>query len=259
MGDAFIVRKSGSKKGGGLLLKVIAASSAAALPESAAENTLAVITGTDITSWAFCSVRQEAYNVEGFVWFYTKEAEEYTSVNILPENEVRLNINACMQYHNGVWTVKPSWIYTGGAWIRNATVLYCKGDKETPLTGGIRLFAATHGKYTDNADSVTLSYSNTTPNRNSSMTIKTAFDLSAYSAICVDADVTAVGSTSYGFYVGVIADLADTTFEAMENPYRTTEKGRKTHRLTVPAGLSAVYVMVAAAVATATVYKIWLE
>lgn len=122
--------------GGGndLNVKVIAVASESALPTTAAENTIAVITTTGITSYVFASTAPTS-PVEGMVWFATGTASA-VGFNAVKRNGLWVYPTGCQQYVSGAWVPKVAKIYQNGAWRVWSRHLYNAGDECVDETGG---------------------------------------------------------------------------------------------------------------------------
>lgn len=128
--------------GGGsdLNFKVIAVASGSALPSGAAENTIAVITTTAITSYVFASSAPTS-PAEGMVWFATGTASN-VGFNAIKRNGLWVYPTGCQQYVSGTWVSKTAKTYQDGAWVDWWDGYYYKdGDQETTITGGWNKFA----------------------------------------------------------------------------------------------------------------------
>ena len=122
--------------GGGsdLNFKVISVASESALPSSAAENTIAVITTTAITSYVFSSTAPTS-PTEGMVWFATGTASG-VGINAIKRNGLWVYPAGCQQYVSGTWVSKTAKTYTSGAWAGMEIYLYNAGDQCVGITGG---------------------------------------------------------------------------------------------------------------------------
>ena len=128
--------------GGGsdLNFKVISVASESALPTSAAENTIAVITTTPITSYVFASAAPTS-PTEGMVWFATGLASS-VGFNAIKKNGLWVYPEGCQQYISGAWTVKKAKTWHN-AWQSWEEYLYNHGDQCSELTGGWVSFSKT--------------------------------------------------------------------------------------------------------------------
>lgn len=119
--------------GGGIALKIIRAASVLTLPATAAANTIAVITETEITGWVF-SVSAPETPAEGMVWFATGTRSP-VAVNVLKKNGIWIYPASCQQYISGSWVSKTAKTYKGGAWVDFNLYLYDRGQDYPDLTG----------------------------------------------------------------------------------------------------------------------------
>ena len=95
--------------------KVVAYENELLLPETAKENTIAVITDTPITSYAFAA--SEPTNVmEGMVWIATLMSSA-APIDVLSKNSLVIYPGQCYQYINGAWVAKIGYTYQNGTWI----------------------------------------------------------------------------------------------------------------------------------------------
>lgn len=129
MGEAFITRR-GSGGSGVLNFAVKAYASVEDLPETAADNTIALITDVEISSWCF-SNDEPAGGVDGSVWIATGEG------SICPFNAMKKS-GTCLaiypvstkQYISGVWVNTEAFFYNG-EWTQFSYLvvyLYNNGD-----------------------------------------------------------------------------------------------------------------------------------
>ena len=122
--------------GGGLNFKVEAYASEDSLPETAKENTIAVITETPITAYTF-SATKPAEPLEGMVLITTGKAS-FAEFNALKKNSIQVYPLSTKQYINGAWEKKPASLYQKGAWVKldHKLYLYKNGDSCANITGG---------------------------------------------------------------------------------------------------------------------------
>lgn len=129
-----IGRTNAGGGGSSLNFKVIAVASESALPSTAAENTIAVITTTPITSYVFSSTVPTS-PMEGMVWFTTGTSSA-ASFNAIKKNGLWVYPTGCQQYVSGAWVSKVPKIYQNGAWRVWSRYLYNAGDECVDETGG---------------------------------------------------------------------------------------------------------------------------
>lgn len=120
--------------GAGLNFSVKAYASQSALPSVEKENTIAVITETDITSWIFSATEPETPE-EGMVCFPVGTSSP-VEFNALKKNGIHVYPLSAKQYVGGAWVHKEVKIYQNGAWAKVATYLYNNGNQCANLTGG---------------------------------------------------------------------------------------------------------------------------
>ncbi len=140
--------------GGGIALKIIRAASALTLPATAAANTIAVITETEITGWVF-SVSEPETPAEGTVWFATGTRSP-VAVNILKKNGIWIYPASCQQYISGSWVSKTAKTYKGGAWVDWICWLYKDGAKQVEFSEFTPVMYNTKATVTWGASSLTL-------------------------------------------------------------------------------------------------------
>ncbi len=116
--------------GAGLNYSVRAYDSEDSLPETAAENTIAVITEVAITSHAFAT-EQPISPVEGMVWIETGNESDFEFAATI-ENPICVYPVKVKQYNNGVWADKTTLIYQSGSWSKWVTdkVIFESGKGE---------------------------------------------------------------------------------------------------------------------------------
>lgn len=124
----------GGAGGGTLNFSVEAFASLDALPETAGENTVAIITDTPITGYGFYS-SQPSVTTDGFVWIDTATASN-ASFNALAENALMVYPVSAQQYIGGAWVSKAMRVYKNGEWASPSFLLYQSGDQFSSVTGG---------------------------------------------------------------------------------------------------------------------------
>lgn len=131
-----IGRTNAGGGGSSLNFKIVAVASESVLPSSAAENTIAVITTTPITSYVFSSTAPTS-PMEGMVWFHTGTVST-VGFNAVKKNGLWVYPTGCQQYISGAWVSKTAKTYKNGAWAEwmVKTWLYNNGDECQSITGG---------------------------------------------------------------------------------------------------------------------------
>jgi len=123
--------------GGGAALnfKVAAYASADVLPTTAAENTIAVITETAISSWVMQAEEPEAPEA-GMVWIYVG-APNVITIQAVKKPSITVYPNTAKQYVDGAWVDVPLKCYQNGAWVGSWDGYYYNAPDECyELTGG---------------------------------------------------------------------------------------------------------------------------
>ena len=139
---------------GGLNFEVKAFASADALPQSARENTIAVVTDTPISSWVM-SAEQPA-GAEGMVWI---EVATVSDVAFYADKKQQVKVYpvSVSQYIDGAWASLDAFIYQNAAWVAFASAfdgwLYYMGEQYVDITGG---WVQANGTLTVNEDSLAL-------------------------------------------------------------------------------------------------------
>ena len=120
---------------GGLNFSVNSYDSKSSLPTTASENDIAIITSTDITSWAM-SATEPTSPSSGMVWILTGTVST-VEFNILNENAIQVYPLKALQYINNSWVNKKAKSYKNGAWVDWFDgVFYDNGDQCKAYTGG---------------------------------------------------------------------------------------------------------------------------
>lgn len=182
--------------GGGsdLNFKVIAVASESALPTTAAENTIAVITTTPITSYVFSSTAPTS-PTEGMVWLVTGTAST-VGFNAIKKNGLWVYPTGCQQYVSGVWAAKQIMVYLNGSWTRTDTWLLKDGVINTEITGGFNF--GNNAQFANGL--LKISYSG---NQGGDYTSKSLIDLTNYSTLTARVKQTSRYATIYGFKLGI--------------------------------------------------------
>lgn len=121
--------------GAGLNFKLITAASVDALPDSAAENTIAVIPDTAINGYAF-SATEPGSPTPGMLWIKIG-ASSTVPFNALKKNNVMVYPLTAQQYIGGAWVSREAYTYQGGKWVEWWDgELYDSGNLYESVTGG---------------------------------------------------------------------------------------------------------------------------
>lgn len=248
MGEAFISRRGGG--GAGLNFSVKAYSSKFALPSVEKENTIAVITDAEITSWMFSATVPE-YPSEGMVWISTGTSS-VVEFNALKKNVLQVYPTSAMQYYDGAFHDVFAYCYQDGSWVQFSEVitslyLYKEGDECTDITGG---WNGTKG-------SNYLSFGGTTSSSGTvtSVSTKSAFSCDGYTQMVVDFELTNVhGSVNGNFGFTLPSSSAKATF-ATKN---VTVNKRQTASIDVSSVTGTVTFNTTAYYATVKIYNVYL-
>lgn len=154
MSDAIIMRRGGSATA----LKVISVTGADSLPESAQENTIAVV--TIMSPAVVYAQRTEPGETdegivemlpEGAIWITPDDAVH--SVNLATEGSIHIGIGAVYQMEGGVWNKAEAYIYQDGTWhlVQKIKHLYNSGDQCASVSGS---WKKQSGTLTVNEDSL---------------------------------------------------------------------------------------------------------
>lgn len=103
------------------------ASEEALLAATPAENTIGVVTTTDITSWEFTSEEPSAPE-EGMVWFSTGFSSSI-EFNALKKNGIQVYPLFAKQYISGTFVDVTAMSYQGGEWHEWAVYLFNYGEQ----------------------------------------------------------------------------------------------------------------------------------
>lgn len=154
MSDAMIMRRSA----GGASLKVITVTGADGLPESAKEDTIAVVTMMPIGE-VYAQEAEPGMTASGIlemlpvgsIWITPEYAVH--SVNLVKKGAIRIGIGAVYQLEGDVWNKAEAYIYQMGEWhlIRKLKYLYNAGDQCQGVSGGWKKMS---GTLTVNEDSL---------------------------------------------------------------------------------------------------------
>ena len=184
--------KHGAGGTGGLSLnfQVKAYAAQELLPDMAKENTVAVITETDISGWAFSASAPESPE-EGMVWFPTGTSSA-VAFNALKKNSVMVYPISAKQYMDGAWMDKTAKSYRNGAWAGWwSGELYMSGTWYTESTGkwlsagkaaGSDSYSGRAPDIQNNADSFKLYYASSV-NASGMYYLEEKIDLTNYTAL----------------------------------------------------------------------------
>lgn len=120
---------------GDLNFSVVAYASEDDLPVTAAENTIAVITDTAISSYVFSATEPETPD-EGMVWFYVGTASN-VEFNALKKNGIQVYPLSAKQYVSGALVDVEAKSYQNGEWVEWWDgSLFDHGKLYESITGG---------------------------------------------------------------------------------------------------------------------------
>lgn len=184
--------KCGAGGGGSdLLLAVNAYDTPGAIPATAAENTVAVITTTPLSSWTFSPTEPEAPE-EGMGWAVVGLTGKLV-FNALKKNGVILYPVSFRQYINGAWADKPAKIFQRGVWVDwwIEGTLYDRGTSDDELTGGWASYAydvasgyaKKVGEIEYNSDHMAMTLKGTSDYQSTFFSTVNALDLSGISSV----------------------------------------------------------------------------
>lgn len=177
------------------------------------ENTIGIISTTEITSWVIDANQPEELT-EGMVWISvgTSSTIEF---NALKKNGIQVYPIYAKQYVDGAWVNKTAKSYQGGEWQHWFHYIYNAGDECNDITGGW-----TSSGYTWNNGSTSITIKAPTKNADNILFAGTAggsgnlpgigtanaIDLTNVSILEVDVNVIATSSNgSSTFYLAVMS------------------------------------------------------
>ena len=136
MGVAFLHGNGGG--GAKLNFEVKAYSSEDNIPSTEKENTFAIITDVEITSWTISAVEPES-PADGAVWIGIGSISD-VAFNVLEKNELIIHPVLCQQYISGEWVSMDAYIYQSGDWPQFSLswdgYYFKDGDQYEAITGG---------------------------------------------------------------------------------------------------------------------------
>lgn len=207
--------------GAGLNFSVKAYASESALPSVEKENTIAVITETDITSWIFSATEPETPE-EGMVWFHVG-ASSPVAFNALKNGGITVYPLSAKQYVSGAFVTVTAKSYQNGSWVDWFVYLFNYGKQQYKWQArGWKRSSSVHiaktpTVKTNSNGSVTISLSgaNTSADRypGGGYELVNDFDLTGITTLELDCDITSTQSKIEGVWLVVIPRSA-TYFES---------------------------------------------
>lgn len=192
--------------GGGLNLKVVGGTTQPASPR---ENTIWVSTTTVITGYVLSPTQPET-GTEGMVWL--KTADTGVEINVGRKNAVLLHLASGMLYSGSAWKNVECSAFSNGVWTQFSFLrvyLYNAGNQCKELTGGWAI--TNHSNGTSKLMDTYIQISNTGTSANSLSNTHTLLkvDLSGYSKLCAQVDITELPGTNDASYIkfGLGSDL----------------------------------------------------
>ena len=132
--DEFVSAVQKISTGAELNYSVAAYASEDELPQTADENTIAVITDTEITAHVFAAEEPKT-PAEGLVWFETGAAGKvYFAATA--DGSIYLYPSKARQYVSGAWVSKNAKIFQNTTWNSIIIVLFEAGNQYEGITGG---------------------------------------------------------------------------------------------------------------------------
>ena len=179
-----IINMTGGGGGASLNYKVVGGTTAPANP---AENTIWVITDTEITSHIFSATEPES-PLEGMVWLLVGTTCA-TPINLLQKGDaVYIYPSSCKQYLGGAWENINAKTYQQGTWIDWATYIFKSGE------GCIIPFSFTakdgNVSWSMTDERIEINTSSTEMQYQSSASTDDSIDLSACTTLILDAEIT---------------------------------------------------------------------
>lgn len=147
MKDAFIVRRGGSggSGAGGINFDVKAYASENDLPSTAKENSIAILTPDEMTSWIMSPSEPES-PAEGMVWVLTGTSSA-VGFNAIRKNVIQIYPLSASLYANGDWVDVKAKSFQNGSWVDwwIPGTLFVDGIDDMDLTGGWASFPYSAG------------------------------------------------------------------------------------------------------------------
>lgn len=212
MAQAMMMRRSG---GSGLDLALLAIGSSLLLPASAANGTVAIVTGTAPGKLWVGRTAPASGMQSGDIFIRTTGILSF-GLPVALEERALIYPAAVYQYAGGAWAMLSAYFRIGGAWVPSAFAVYSEGDQLSGTWSGTGLGTGAYS-LTGYATYFVVSCSNNANGVNSNQywaTNTVAFDVTEYAAMHVLADVANPNATGgWGVAIGV-ANTANTTFVA---------------------------------------------
>lgn len=255
MGNAFL---HGTGGGAALNFKVAAYASAGSYPATAAENTIGIITTTAIPGYVFAPSEPDTAGLAaGTVWIKTGTSSA-VGFNALKKNAIMIYPTACKQLVSGTWVDVTAKSFIGGAWVDWVAYLFTEDDGQ--VVPWVFSSYNSNGTVSEQNGAIVFSYS-AVDNAYTAAGTENAVDLSGFTKLCFDVQVSTMYSSSEGpIVVGVtsaqvVAGYQKNTFTASA----TTEADSVRRTVTVDiSDLSTGYISIHGLM-KATVYNVWME
>lgn len=189
------------------------------MPAQAVENTIAVITGTEMTAYVFSSVQPEEA-AEGMIWIQTGTAS-HVVFNLLKNNAIFVYPVAVFQYESGEWVNKEARSFLGGVWQDWIMYAFYYGDTCNALTGGWEAVARSTGinpilptlEIADGVMKVSSYRASALNYFGGTVQTKNKIDLSAFSSVTFCVTETADTSGGGVLRVGVAEDAVSEVYD----------------------------------------------
>ena len=241
--------------GAGLNFKVIACASAEDLPDSARENTIAVITETAINGYIFSSTEPTA-PAEGMVWFLTGTGSR-VAFSASKKNPVMVYPLSAKQYVGGAWVNLSAMSYQNGQWVDWVQPFYLF-QSGTGEVVPISISKDTNQKCTQTAEKLTFSYS-ATSYIGLAVCTEEAYDLTPYSTLCLEHAITNYGTCRFAVWTQFVEhDTALAEYRIAEKNVTVSEE-RIVEKLDISSISGEYYLGFSGGKLAGDVYNFWLE
>ncbi len=245
--------------GGGLNLKVVGGTTQ---PTNPRENTIWVKTTTAITGYVLSPTQPET-GTEGLVWL--KTAYTGVEINVGRKNAVLLHLASGMLYTGASWKDVECSAYSNGDWTQFSFLrvyLYNAGNQCEALTGGWAIINHSNGTSELMDTYIQISNNGNSANSISNTHTLSKVDLSGYSKLCAQVDITEVPGTKGASYIkfGLGSDLglSGGNFTASTEINTKPDSGKTIMSIDISSAKSN-YVLFYTRYITAKISAVWFE
>ena len=164
------------------------ATEAALLADTPKENTIGIVTATEISGYAFVAATSEITSPATGMVAITEGTASPASFNAIKKNTLTVYPLRCYQYTGSAWAQKTCYVRKGGAWVNLIDYLYLSGNQFSAITGGWTSAGSAYSAFSQGgsvsaASFLTVDLSSASSEQGNSIAAVNAVDLTGYTTL----------------------------------------------------------------------------